>query len=151
MMLVRLTRPRTSRLTLFVLRRLASNSKDIGEESKEDRPPFSGVVEKSLNRVTLLGRAGADPRISGTAHPVVSFPLATNRPFRDPDTGAQRTKTEWHRVAVFAPALRDSVMRDLSKGTRVRVAGREAIQQHENIWAIIRVHYFGPFFEQAVQ
>ena len=121
-MLVRLTRPRTSRLTLFVLRRLASNSKDIGEESKEDRPPFSGVVEKSLNRVTLLGRAGADPRISGTAHPVVSFPLATNRPFRDPDTGAQRTKTEWHRVAVFAPAARDSVMRGVRKGSR------EAIQ-----------------------
>ena len=127
-MRVMLVRPRTSRLTFCAIRRLAdwrrfANSKDNIKNLKgeEDATPFSGVAEKYLNRVTLLGRAGADPRLSGgaaAAHPVASFPLATDRPFRDPDTGAERSKTEWHRVAVFAPAARDSAMRGVRKGCR---------------------------------
>ena len=101
MMLVRLTRPRTSRLTLFVLRRLASNSKDIGEESKEDRPPFSGVVEKSLNRVTLLGRAGADPRQGcqmAKFDPFLSLDCA-----RVEGVGAQSNERKGSNFAIWQP------------------------------------------------
>ena len=59
-MLVRLLRPRSSSLTFCAVRRLTSTSKDDMDLNEE--PPYSGVIEKSLNRVTLLGRAGADPR-----------------------------------------------------------------------------------------
>ena len=36
-----------------------------------------------INRVTLLGRMGKDPEFRGTKeHPVVVFPLATNKSYR---------------------------------------------------------------------
>ena len=85
---------------------------------------FPGVIEKSVNRVELLGRVGAAPQIRGSAHAVVSFSLATNHPFRDTDTGETRVKSDWHHVAVFIPAVKDHVMREVTKGKRVYVSGR---------------------------
>ncbi|XP_046394083.1 single-stranded DNA-binding protein, mitochondrial [Ischnura elegans] len=84
----------------------------------------STKVEKTINQVTLLGRVGADPQKRGTEqHPVVIFSLATHQNYKY-DTGDLMQKTEWHRVVVFKPALRESVYQYLSKGQRVYVSGR---------------------------
>ncbi|OQR68802.1 single-stranded DNA-binding protein [Tropilaelaps mercedesae] len=82
------------------------------------------TLEKSINRVTLLGRVGIDPQMRGTEeNPVVLFTLATNHNYRF-DTGDIQQKTEWHRVSVFRPYLRDSVAQNVKKGYRVLVEGR---------------------------
>lgn len=74
--------------------------------------------------MTLLGRVGAEPQRRGTAeHPVVVFSLATHTNYRY-ESGEFMQRTEWHRVSVFKPNLRDSVMNYMRKGQRVHVSGR---------------------------
>ncbi|XP_025268816.1 single-stranded DNA-binding protein, mitochondrial isoform X2 [Camponotus floridanus] len=81
-------------------------------------------VEKSINNVTLLGRVGADPQKRGSSeHPVIIFSLATHTNYKY-ETGNYMQKTEWHKVCVFKPNLRDAVYSYLKKGQRVMVNGR---------------------------
>ena len=75
-MLVNLLKKRIGKLTFCALhRRLASSSdsRDVVDvEETERRGNGSGLIEKSINRVTLLGRVGAQPRdqfnINGKTH-----------------------------------------------------------------------------------
>lgn len=87
----------------------------------EERP---ATFEKSINQVTLLGRVGIEPQLRGTdANPVVVFTLATNSNYRY-ETGEVQQKTQWHRISVFKPFLRNSVHQYTRKGSRVLVQGR---------------------------
>ncbi|KAB0404156.1 hypothetical protein E2I00_018888, partial [Balaenoptera physalus] len=72
------------------------------------------VLERSLNRVQLLGRVGQDPvmrQVEGK-NPVTIFSLATNEMWRSGENethqmGDVSQKTTWHRISVFRPGLRD--------------------------------------------
>lgn len=87
------------------------------------RSVASDFSEKSVNSVTLLGRVGVSPQMRGTdANPVVIFTMATNTHFRRDEQFAQ--KTEWHKVSVFKPYLRDTVAQYLKKGSRVMIQGK---------------------------
>nr|CAG4645323.1 EOG090X0O5J [Leptodora kindtii] len=80
-----------------------------------------GAGEKTINQVTLLGRIGSGPQQRGSEeNPVAIFSLATHSNF----SGEMGQRTEWHRVCVFKPALRDSVLKFANKGQRVLVQGR---------------------------
>lgn len=80
-------------------------------------------LEKSLNQVMLLGRVGGAPEKRGTEeHPVVTFSVATHNNYRKGEDLIQQT--DWHRIAVFKPFLRESVYRYLARGQRVMVQGR---------------------------
>lgn len=80
-------------------------------------------LEKSLNQVMLLGRVGGAPEKRGTEeHPVVTFSVATHTNYRKGEDLIQQT--DWHRIAVFKPFLRESVYRYLTRGQRVMVQGR---------------------------
>ncbi|XP_061705761.1 single-stranded DNA-binding protein, mitochondrial [Cydia pomonella] len=80
--------------------------------------------EKTINQVTLLGRVGADPQKRGTEErPVVNFPLATHFNYKY-ESGDMLHRTDWHRVSVFKPGLRDTVYKYLKKGQRVYVMGK---------------------------
>lgn len=82
------------------------------------------TIEKSLNQVTLLGRVGIEPQLRGTdSNPVVVFTVATNSSYKY-ETGEVEQKTQWHRVSVFKPFLRNSVFQYLRKGSRILVQGR---------------------------
>uniref|UniRef100_A0A182VXF0 Single-stranded DNA-binding protein n=1 Tax=Anopheles minimus TaxID=112268 RepID=A0A182VXF0_9DIPT len=81
-------------------------------------------IEKTVNTVTLLGRVGADPQRRGNdAHPVVMFSVATHSNYKY-DSGDWMQKTDWHRVVVFKPGLRDAVMSYLKKGQRTMITGK---------------------------
>ncbi|XP_013777394.1 single-stranded DNA-binding protein, mitochondrial-like [Limulus polyphemus] len=93
-------------------------------------------TEKSLNQAMLLGRVGIDPQLRGTdTNPVVVFTLATNTNYKF-ETGEIQQKTQWHRISVFKPYLRNTVYQYLKKGVRVYVQGRimygEIIDQRGN-------------------
>ena len=78
----------------------------------------------AINNVQILGRVGAHPQKRGNdEHPVVVFSLATNSSYRY-ETGDVSQKTEWHRVCVFKPTLRDMILNYMKKGNRVLVNGR---------------------------
>ncbi|CAG9091248.1 hypothetical protein JYU34_009633 [Plutella xylostella] len=84
----------------------------------------SQKTEKTINQVTLLGRVGADPQKRGTEErPVVNFSLATHFNYRY-ESGDMLQRTDWHRVSVFKPSLRDTVYNYLKKGQRVYVTGK---------------------------
>ncbi|XP_055904091.1 single-stranded DNA-binding protein, mitochondrial [Eupeodes corollae] len=81
-------------------------------------------VEKTINNVTILGRVGADPQLKGNKeHPVVTFSVATHNNYKY-ENGDWAQRTDWHRVVVFKPALRDTVMEYLKKGQRTLVQGK---------------------------
>lgn len=78
----------------------------------------------ALNQVTLLGRVGANPQKRGTEeHPVVNFPLATHFSYKY-ESGDILQRTDWHRISVFKPGLRDTVYKFLKKGQRVYITGK---------------------------
>ncbi|XP_026765222.1 single-stranded DNA-binding protein, mitochondrial [Galleria mellonella] len=84
----------------------------------------SQKTEKTINQVTLLGRVGADPQKRGSEeHPVVNFPLATHFSYKY-ESGDILQRTDWHRISIFKPALRDTVYKYLKKGQRVYVTGK---------------------------
>ena len=79
----------------------------------------------SVNKVILLGRVGNDPEVkfmpSGNA--VVNLSIATNRKFKNQDSGSYEDKTEWHRVVFFnKPA--ETIWQYVRKGQQLYVEGR---------------------------
>ncbi|XP_027698140.1 single-stranded DNA-binding protein, mitochondrial [Vombatus ursinus] len=89
------------------------------------------VLERSLNRVQLLGRVGQDPvlRQSEGKNPVTIFSLATNEMWRSGESETSQPsdvsqRTTWHRISVFRPGLRDLAYQYVKKGARVFVEGK---------------------------
>ncbi|XP_062126602.1 LOW QUALITY PROTEIN: single-stranded DNA-binding protein, mitochondrial [Drosophila sulfurigaster albostrigata] len=81
-------------------------------------------IEKTVNNVTILGRVGADPQLRGSQeHPVVTFSVATHTNYKY-ENGDWAQRTDWHRVVVFKPNLRDSVLEYLKKGQRTMIQGK---------------------------
>ncbi|KAL6030177.1 hypothetical protein STEG23_030430 [Scotinomys teguina] len=97
----------------------------------ESEVASSLVLERSMNRVQLLGRVGQDPvmrQVEGK-NPVTIFSLATNEMWRSGDSevyqmGDVSQKTTWHRISVFRPGLRDVAYQYVKKGARIFVEGK---------------------------
>ena len=83
-------------------------------------------MAKTINKVELLGRVGADPEMrytaSGTA--VTQLRLATDRVRKGGEA-----ETDWHSVVVW-DKLAEAVANYVEKGQRLYVAGRLA----QNSW-----------------
>lgn len=89
-------------------------------------------MARTLNKVILIGRLGADPdvRYTQSGLPVVRFNLATNE--RVPaGEGNWEDRTEWHRIVVFGKAA-ENCANYLSKGRLVYVEGRLRTNQWED-------------------
>ena len=86
----------------------------------------------SVNKVTLVGRLGADPEVrynaSGTA--VGNFSLATSEVWNDKE-GQRQERTEWHRIVVWGK-LAEIVGEYLGKGRQVYVEGRLQTRKWED-------------------
>ena len=81
------------------------------------------MASRSVNKVILLGNLGKDAETkftpSGTA--VSNFTLATNRRWKDQQTGEWKEETEWHRCVLWKSENRSNY---LTKGTPVYIEGR---------------------------
>ncbi len=79
-------------------------------------------MSRTINRVELLGRVGAEPELrktqNGTA--VVQLRLATDRRSRDESAESQ---TDWHTVVCWDKQA-EAVAQYVQKGERVYVSGR---------------------------
>ena len=82
-------------------------------------------MARGINKVILVGNLGQDPETrympSGSA--VTNFTLATNESWKDKQTGEQKDRTEWHRVAMFN-RLAEIAAEYLRKGSQVYVEGK---------------------------
>jgi single-strand DNA-binding protein len=82
-------------------------------------------MARGINKVIIVGNLGQDPETrympSGAA--VTNFTVATNESWKDKQTGEQKERTEWHRVAMFN-RLAEVAAEYLRKGSQVYIEGK---------------------------
>ena len=63
----------------------------------------------SVNKVILVGNLGNEPevRVSQDNKKLVRLSIATSENWKDKVSGERKSKTEWHRVVIFATGLAD--------------------------------------------
>jgi single-strand DNA-binding protein len=84
----------------------------------------------NLNRITLLGNTGREPKASSTAGgtPKTKLSVATNKRYKD-EAGVWQSGVEWHSVVVFGPSA-DYAAR-IESGTLVFVEGEMSYRDYE--------------------
>lgn len=86
--------------------------------------------DRGVNQVTLIGRLGHKPEMRGTEeNPVTILSLATSFNLKTP-AGNYVQKTDWHRISIFRPVLRDYVVNTMDKGDRLYIGGRISYGQY---------------------
>ena len=82
-------------------------------------------MARGINKVILVGNLGADPETrympSGSA--VTNLSIATSESWKDNQTGEQKDRTEWHKVAMFN-RLAEIAAEYLRKGSQVYIEGK---------------------------
>lgn len=82
-------------------------------------------MARGINKVIIVGNLGNDPDTkympSGSA--VTNLSVATNESWKDKQTGEQKERTEWHRVAMFG-RLAEIAAEYLRKGSQVYIEGK---------------------------
>jgi len=81
-------------------------------------------MSHGVNKVILIGNLGAEPAVKMTANGIamLTTSLATNRSWKDKDSGEMKTATEWHRLVLFN-RLAEIVGQYLHKGSKIYVEG----------------------------
>lgn len=110
---------------------------------------------KDVNRVTLLGRLGADPirRETHAGRAVVQFPVATSRRYRvndgaadaessdeAPKTTEWQEETQWHRVVVWGKQA-EACAQYLKKGQPIYIEGSLRSRKFEDQEGIERYSF----------
>lgn len=77
-----------------------------------------------LNQVILVGNLGRDVELRYTANQkaIGSLRVATNKSWKDKDSGEQKTATEWHTVVMFGRRA-ESLAEQCRKGALLYVRG----------------------------
>ena len=78
-----------------------------------------------LNKVMLIGNITRDPelRTTPTGQSVASFGLATNRSWKDPNSGERKSVADFHNIVAWGK-LAEICGQYLRKGSKVYVEGR---------------------------
>jgi single-strand DNA-binding protein len=97
------------------------------------------MASRSVNKVILIGHLGRDAETAYTASQtsVTKFSVATNRRWKDQQTGEWKEETDWTRVTLWKG---ENVAPYLTKGTQVYVEGRLQTRSYDDkdgkkVWA----------------
>lgn len=89
------------------------------------------MASRSVNKVILLGHLGKDAETkftpSGTS--VTNFTLATNRRWKDQQTGEWKEETDWHRCTLWRS---ENVSNYLLKGKQIYIEGRLQTRSYDD-------------------
>ncbi|HLM83635.1 MAG TPA: single-stranded DNA-binding protein [Candidatus Bathyarchaeia archaeon] len=79
----------------------------------------------SLNKVLLIGNLTRDPELRSTpsGQSVANFAIATNRVWKDPQTGERKEAAEFHNIVVWR-RLAEIAGQYLRKGSKIFLEGR---------------------------
>lgn len=85
---------------------------------------------RTVNKVILVGRLGRDAETKFTPSGVAktTFSLATNRRWKDTQTGEWKEETDWHNIVLWRS---EKLAEYLTKGKMVYVEGRLHPQTYE--------------------
>jgi single-strand DNA-binding protein len=80
----------------------------------------------SVNKVILIGNLGRDPEVRSfpSGGKVANLTVATSERWRDKQSGENRERTEWHRVAIYNENLVRIAEQYLRKGSKVYLEGQ---------------------------
>lgn len=93
----------------------------------------------SVNKVILIGNLGADPEVRYTPKgaAVATINLATNRSWKNRDSGETITETEWHRVVAYDKTA-EVLGQYAKKGKPLYVEGRLKTTKYEDKEGVTR-------------
>ena len=82
-------------------------------------------MARGINKVIIVGNLGNDPdtRYMPSGGAVTNLSVATSESWKDKQTGEQKERTEWHKVAMFG-RLAEIAAEYLRKGSQVYIEGR---------------------------
>ena len=82
-------------------------------------------MARGINKVILVGYLGADPdtRYMPSGGAVTNLSIATSESWKDKQSGEQKERTEWHKVAMFN-RLAEISAEYLRKGSQVYIEGK---------------------------
>ena len=86
----------------------------------------------SLNRVELIGNLGKDAEIKYTQNGTerALFSVATERSYKDKQSGEWKRETDWHNVGLWRP--HDWFKENLKSGRKVYVSGRLQTRSYDD-------------------
>lgn len=81
-------------------------------------------MARGINKVILIGNLGADPetRAMPSGMTVANLSVATSESWKDKQSGENKERTEWHKVALFG-RLGEIAGEYLKKGSKVYIEG----------------------------
>ena len=82
-------------------------------------------MARGINKVILVGNLGSDPetRYMPSGGAVTNLSIATSESWKDKQTGEQKDRTEWHKVAMFG-RLAEIAAEYLRKGSQCYIEGK---------------------------
>ena len=82
-------------------------------------------MARGVNKVIVVSNLGSDPdtRYVPSGSAVTNLSIATSESWKDKQTGEQKERTEWHKVAMFG-RLAEIAAEYLRKGSQVYIEGK---------------------------
>jgi len=89
------------------------------------------MASRSINKVILIGHLGkdAETRFTPSGVAVTSFSVATNRRWKDQQTGEWKEETDWAKVVLWR---QENLANYLTKGKQVYVEGRLQTRSYDD-------------------
>lgn len=89
------------------------------------------MASRSVNKVILVGRLGkdAETKFTPSGVPVTRFSVATNRRWKDQQSGEWKEETDWANVVLWR---QENVGQYLTKGKQVYVEGRLQTRSYDD-------------------
>jgi len=89
------------------------------------------MASRSVNKVILIGHLGkdAETRFTPAGVAVTSFSVATNRRWKDQQTGEWKEETDWAKIVLWR---QENLANYLTKGKQVYVEGRLQTRSYDD-------------------
>jgi single-strand DNA-binding protein len=89
------------------------------------------MASRSVNKVILLGHLGKDAETRFTPSGVArtTFSVATNRRWKDQQTGEWKEETDWHNIVLWRS---ENISNYLTKGKQVYLEGRLQTRSYDD-------------------
>ena len=86
-----------------------------------------------MNKVIIMGNLGQDPdtRYLPSGSSVTQISVATNRSWKDKESGEQKDETSWHRCVAYGKTA-EIIAEHFSKGRKILIEGRLKYGDYED-------------------
>jgi single-strand DNA-binding protein len=89
------------------------------------------MASRSVNKVILIGHLGkdAETKFTPSGQARTTFTLATNRRWKDKETGDWKEETDWHNIVLWRS---ENLANYLTRGKQIYVEGRLTTRSYDD-------------------